>query len=94
MKPPTSEDITRQLQQAHFPQKHRCDLAAASVGDTPMMVSLEQLRPYELNPRVVRNPLYDDIKLQSASAAWISRPPSPAVPTKRISSSATAVTRA
>ncbi|WP_409260044.1 ParB family protein [Pseudomonas sp. KCJK8806] len=62
MKPPTSEDITRQLQQAHFPQKHRCDLAAASVGDTPMMVSLEQLRPYELNPRVVRNPLYDDIK--------------------------------
>lgn len=62
MKPPTSEDITRQLQQAHFPQKHDRDLAVAPVGDTPMVVTLEQLRPYELNPRVVRNPLYDDIK--------------------------------
>lgn len=62
MKPPTSEDITRQLQQAHFPQKHGRDHTAAPVGDTPMLVSLEQLRPYELNPRVVRNPLYDDIK--------------------------------
>lgn len=62
MKPPTSEDISRQLQQAHFPQKHGRDLAAAPTGDTPMVVSLEQLRPYELNPRVVRNPLYDDIK--------------------------------
>ena len=62
MKPPTSEDITRQLQQAHFPQNHDRDLAVAPVGDTPMVVSLEQLRPYELNPRVVRNPLYDDIK--------------------------------
>lgn len=62
MKPPTAEDITRQLQQAHFPQKHDRDLAMAPVGDTPMVVTLEQLRPYELNPRVVRNPLYDDIK--------------------------------
>lgn len=62
MKAPTSEDITRQLQQAHFPQKHDRDLAMAPVGDTPMVVTLEQLRPYELNPRVVRNPLYDDIK--------------------------------
>ncbi|MBF8740708.1 ParB family protein [Pseudomonas guariconensis] len=62
MKPPTSEDISRQLQQAHFPQKHGRDLAAAPAGDTPMVVSLAQLRPYELNPRVVRNPLYDDIK--------------------------------
>lgn len=62
MKPPTSEDITRQLQQAHFPQKHDRDLAMAPVGDTPMVVTIEQLRPYELNPRVVRNPLYHDIK--------------------------------
>ncbi|WP_085663788.1 MULTISPECIES: ParB family protein [unclassified Pseudomonas] len=62
MKPPTSEDITRQLQQAHFPQKNDRAPAMATVGDTPMVVTLEQLRPYELNPRVVRNPLYDDIK--------------------------------
>jgi ParB family protein of integrating conjugative element (PFGI_1 class) len=30
--------------------------------DTPMVVSLDELRPYELNPRMVRNPLYDEIK--------------------------------
>jgi ParB family protein of integrating conjugative element (PFGI_1 class) len=30
--------------------------------DTPMLVTLEQLRPYEHNPRLTRNPLYDDIK--------------------------------
>lgn len=62
MKPPSSEDITRQLQQAHFPQKHGLDSSPVPVGDTPLVVSLEQLRPYELNPRVVRNPLYDEIK--------------------------------
>ncbi|MFK0344224.1 ParB family protein [Pseudomonas asiatica] len=62
MKPPTSEDITRQLEQSHFPQKPGRETSLAPVGDTPMVVSLEQLRPYELNPRVVRNPLYDEIK--------------------------------
>lgn len=62
MKPPSSEDITRQLQQAHFPQKHGGDATPVPVGDTPLVVSLEQLRPYELNPRVVRNPLYEEIK--------------------------------
>ena len=75
MKPPTSEDISRQLQQAHFPQKHGRDLAAAPAGDTPMVVSLEQLRPYELNPRVVRNPLYDDIKA-SIRERGLDQPPS------------------
>ncbi|AUZ58515.1 Protein ybcL precursor [Pseudomonas sp. XWY-1] len=62
MKPPTSDDITRQLQQTHFPQKPGREISTTPVGDTPMVVSLEQLRPYELNPRVVRNPLYDQIK--------------------------------
>jgi ParB family protein of integrating conjugative element (PFGI_1 class) len=32
------------------------------IADTPMVVTLDQLRPYELNPRVTRNPRYDDIK--------------------------------
>ncbi|WP_264312991.1 ParB family protein [Pseudomonas putida] len=62
MKPPTSEDITRQLQQAHFPQNHGRDTTPMLVEDMPLVVSLEQLRPYELNPRIVRNPLYDEIK--------------------------------
>lgn len=32
------------------------------IADTPMVVTLEQLRPYEYNPRLNRNPLYDQIK--------------------------------
>ncbi|EAN1667946.1 chromosome partitioning protein ParB [Salmonella enterica] len=30
--------------------------------ETSMIVTLEQLRPYDLNPRLMRNPSYDDIK--------------------------------
>ncbi|EPZ15044.1 hypothetical protein M622_16900 [Thauera terpenica 58Eu] len=32
------------------------------IADTPMVVTLDQLRPYDHNPRVTRNPLYDEIK--------------------------------
>ncbi|WP_425930384.1 ParB family protein [Pseudomonas sp. NyZ201] len=74
MKPPTSEDVTRQLQQAHFPQKSR-ELSANPVGETAMVVTLEQLRPYELNPRVVRNPLYDELKA-SIRERGLDHPPS------------------
>ena len=30
--------------------------------DTPMVITLDQLKPYEFNPRIVRNPLFDEIK--------------------------------
>jgi ParB family protein of integrating conjugative element (PFGI_1 class) len=30
--------------------------------DTPMVVTLDQLRPYDHDPRVMRNPAYEDIK--------------------------------
>lgn len=74
MKPPTSEDVTRQLQQAHFPQRSR-DQPANPVGETAIVVTLEQLRPYELNPRVVRNPLYDELKA-SIRERGLDHPPS------------------
>ncbi|MEA9822380.1 ParB family protein [Xanthomonas campestris pv. raphani] len=32
------------------------------IADTPMVVTLDQLRPYNLNPRVTVNPLYAEIK--------------------------------
>lgn len=32
------------------------------VADTPMIVTLNELMPYELDPRLTRNPLYDEIK--------------------------------
>lgn len=34
----------------------------ATLTDLLLWVTLEQLHPYELNPRVIRNPLYNDIK--------------------------------
>ncbi|WP_409322122.1 ParB family protein [Pseudomonas putida] len=74
MKPPTSEDVTRQLLQTHFPQKSR-EHPANPVGETAMVVTLEQLRPYELNPRVLRNPLYDELKA-SIRERGLDHPPS------------------
>jgi ParB family protein of integrating conjugative element (PFGI_1 class) len=32
------------------------------IADTPMVVTLDQLKPYNLNPRITRNPRHDDIK--------------------------------
>lgn len=32
------------------------------IADTPMVVTLDELRPYELDPRIKRNPLYQEIK--------------------------------
>ena len=32
------------------------------IADTPMVVTLDELKPYDLNPRVTRNPRYQDIK--------------------------------
>lgn len=32
------------------------------IVDTPMVLTLEQLRPYDFDPRITRNPRYDEIK--------------------------------
>ncbi|MFS2068370.1 ParB family protein [Pseudomonas sp. CT11-2] len=62
MKKPSQEEITEKLQQGHFPQGPNLKQPSDPSTDTPMLVTLEQLRPYDLNPRFIRNPLYDDIK--------------------------------
>ncbi|OSL67109.1 hypothetical protein EAXG_05146 [Escherichia coli TA054] len=33
-----------------------------ALGETPMILTLDQLRPNPDNPRTTRNPRYDDIK--------------------------------
>jgi ParB family protein of integrating conjugative element (PFGI_1 class) len=45
------------------------------IADTPMVVTLDELKPYDLNPRVTRNPLYDDIKA-SIRMRGLDAPPS------------------
>lgn len=62
MKKLSQEEITDKLHQHHFPRGPELERLSDPVIDTPMLVTLEQLRPYEHNPRFIRNPLYDDIK--------------------------------
>lgn len=62
MKKLTQEQITEKLHQGHFPRGPEMGRLSDPLTDTPMLVTLEQLRPYEHNPRFIRNPFYDDIK--------------------------------
>jgi len=62
MKKLSQEQITDKLYQDHFPRGPELERLSDPLIDTPMLVTLEQLRPYEHNPRFIRNPLYDDIK--------------------------------
>ncbi|MGF6282737.1 ParB family protein [Pseudomonas silensiensis] len=62
MKKLSQEQITDKLHQDHFPRGPELEQLSDPVMDTPMLVTLEQLRPYEHNPRFIRNPLYQDIK--------------------------------
>lgn len=62
MKKLSQEQITDKLHQGHFPRGPELERLSDPLTDTPMLVTLEELRPYEHNPRFIRNPLYDDIK--------------------------------
>ncbi len=62
MKKLSQEEISDKLHQDHFPRGPEVERLPDPLTDTPMLVTLEQLRPYEHNPRFIRNPLYDDIK--------------------------------
>lgn len=62
MKKPSLEEIADKLQQGPFRQGLEVDRLSDPISDTPMLITLEQLRPYEHNPRLIRNSLYDDIK--------------------------------
>jgi ParB family protein of integrating conjugative element (PFGI_1 class) len=45
------------------------------VADTPMIITLDKLRPYEHNPRINRNPLFDEIKASIKSRGLEAPPP-------------------
>src|SRR5690606_18186545 len=59
---PTLEMIASKLRPDSLAVPAQPNALSDPLSDTPMRVSLEQLRPYEYNPRFVRNPLYDDLK--------------------------------
>ncbi|MEA9578742.1 ParB family protein [Xanthomonas nasturtii] len=56
-------DIAGQLLAETFQRSGpAADALTDPIADTPMVVTLDQLRPYDLNPRVTVNPLYAEIK--------------------------------
>ncbi|HDC2661388.1 TPA: ParB N-terminal domain-containing protein, partial [Salmonella enterica] len=59
----TSTELQSRLLQGNFDRGRSPDERFADpLMETSMIVTLEQLRPYDLNPRLMRNPSYDDIK--------------------------------
>ncbi|MGQ0697523.1 MAG: ParB family protein [Panacagrimonas sp.] len=59
----TPQDMAAKLLATGF-ERSGSSAAALSdpIADTPMVVTLDQLRPYDHDPRVTRNPAFDDIK--------------------------------
>lgn len=59
----TPEDIAHKLLTERFRRSGpEAEVLSDPLTDTPMTVTLDQLLPYDLNPRVTRNPRYEDIK--------------------------------
>lgn len=59
----TAEEMAGKLRADRFRSTSPTAATASDpIADTPMVVTLDELRPYEHNPRVTRNPLYDEIK--------------------------------
>ncbi|CAB3648408.1 ParB family protein [Achromobacter pestifer] len=59
----TAQDMANKLLADGFSRAGPGDQTLSDpVADTPMVVTLDELRPYELDPRVTRNPLYAEIK--------------------------------
>ncbi|HEJ6052681.1 TPA: ParB family protein [Pseudomonas aeruginosa] len=59
----TSQDMAGKLLAAGFERSGPSATALSDpIADTPMVVTLEQLRPYDHDPRKKRNPAYEEIK--------------------------------
>lgn len=72
----TSQDMAAKLMAGGFPRTGPAVEALSDpIADTPMVVTLDELRPYELDPRITRNPLYDDIKASIKERGLDAPPP-------------------
>ena len=59
----TPDDMAAKLLASGFERSSPSAAALTDpIADTPMVVTLDQLRPYDHDPRVTRNPAYEDIK--------------------------------
>ncbi|MFB9037094.1 ParB family protein [Xanthomonas arboricola] len=72
----TPQDMAGKLLAAGFQRSGESASALSDpIADTPMVVTLDQLRPYEHDPRVKRNPAYEEIKA-SIRERGLDAPPS------------------
>ena len=59
----TPQDMAAKLLTTGFERSGPSAAALSDpIADTPMVVTLDQLRPYDHDPRVTRNPAYSEIK--------------------------------
>lgn len=59
----TVQDMAARLRGERFTRTEASvHTVSEPIADTPMVVTLDELRPYDLNPRLTRNPKYDEIK--------------------------------
>jgi len=58
---PSDEQLGNLLKTPHFGQGGELP-ASDPIAPTPMLLTLNQVKPYDRNPRRERNPLFDDIK--------------------------------
>ncbi|AKE60079.1 ParB family protein [Citrobacter farmeri] len=72
----TSPELQSRLLQGNFGKERAPDERFADPQiETSMIVTLEQLHPYDLNPRLMRNPSYDDIKASIRQRGLDTPPP-------------------
>ncbi|MDR0770537.1 MAG: ParB N-terminal domain-containing protein [Burkholderiales bacterium] len=66
--------IDARLNQRGFKPKNHLDQLSDPIAVTQMVVTLDQLRPYDNNPRTTRNSAFDEIK-ESIRARGLDNPP-------------------
>lgn len=75
MKPTLVQTIKEKLLQPGFETKApTAERMSDPIVDTPMLLSLDEVLPYDTNPRTTRNPKYDEIK-QSIRQRGLDTPP-------------------
>jgi ParB family protein of integrating conjugative element (PFGI_1 class) len=76
MSDPTPQTTAEKLLAENFTRSSPIAQALSDpLCDTPIVVTLNELRSYELNPRIMRNPLYDDIKASIKERGLDAPPP-------------------
>jgi len=70
---PSDEKLGQLLKTPHFGQGGELPFADP-IAPTPMVLTLDQLRPYDRNPRRERNPRYDEIKESILAQGGLNNP--------------------